>query len=103
MVDYQKLLTIEELADFLKVSKITIRNWVKSGTMPKDCYIRAGSRTYRFDKEKVMEAFSPEPDPKEEEDDASSDAPEQLPFDLEETEKHEPFLLDWSDDDEGEL
>lgn len=101
MVDYQSLLTIEELADFLKVSKATIRAWVRNGTMPKDCYIRAGSRTYRFDKDEVRKAFAPEPD--EQEDDASSDAPEQLEFDFEEPEKHEPILLDWSDDDEGEV
>jgi len=39
--------TIDELADHLKVKISTIRTWIKLGKLPADAYLRV-SNTYRF-------------------------------------------------------
>jgi excisionase family DNA binding protein len=39
--------TIDELADYLKVKISTIRTWIKLGKLPADAYLKV-SNTYRF-------------------------------------------------------
>lgn len=48
--------TIKQIADYFKVSVSTIRNWVRSGTIPEDTYIKAGE-TYRFNLDRVEKAL----------------------------------------------
>lgn len=51
-----KLVTIEELAEYLSVSVPTLRSWVRRGYIPGSAYIKAGP-TYRFDKADVRAAL----------------------------------------------
>lgn len=39
--------TIDELADYLKVKISTVRTWIKLGKLPADAYLKV-SNTYRF-------------------------------------------------------
>lgn len=48
---YQQLLTIDEVADYLRVKKRTIYEWLKSGKIPA---IKAVGQ-WRFKKEKIDE------------------------------------------------
>jgi|TARA_R110002012_G_scaffold190155_2_gene357728 excisionase family DNA binding protein len=52
-----KYLPIEDLANHLSVTVSTIRQWVKQGHIPTDCYIKVGAKTYRFDVPSVVEAL----------------------------------------------
>jgi len=47
---------IKEVADYFNVSVSTIRNWVRSGTIPENTYIKAGE-TYRFSLDRVENAL----------------------------------------------
>ena len=47
---------IKDVADYFKVSVSTIRNWIRSGTIPDDTYIKAGE-TYRFNLDRVEKAL----------------------------------------------
>lgn len=44
--------TLEELAEYFKVSNSTARKWVSSGFIPEDTYIKSG-KVYRFNLEAV--------------------------------------------------
>jgi DNA-binding transcriptional MerR regulator len=50
------IVDVKELADVLGVSIQTIRNWVRSGLIPPDTYIKA-ERTYRFVVDDVVKAL----------------------------------------------
>jgi len=52
-----KYLPIEDLANHLSVNVSTIRQWVKQGHIPADCYIKVGAKTYRFDIPAVVESL----------------------------------------------
>jgi|DEB0MinimDraft_10_1074344.scaffolds.fasta_scaffold31913_3 excisionase family DNA binding protein len=47
---------IKDVADYFNVSVSTIRNWIRSGTIPEDTYIKAGE-TYRFSLDRVENAL----------------------------------------------
>ena len=49
IMGYQQLLTIEEVADYLRVKKRTIYEWIKTGKIPA---IKAVGQ-WRFKKEKI--------------------------------------------------
>lgn len=61
---------IEDVAKHFIVSVSTVRMWVRTGTIPKDTYIKVG-HTYRFDLPKVVAALT-----------AAPKEPEQLEFDF---------------------
>ena len=48
-----KLVPIEEVAEYCGVSLSTVRNWLRNGTIPKDIYMKVG-KTIRFDLELVL-------------------------------------------------
>lgn len=48
------LLTIEELAAWLRVNESTVRDWMRSGALP---HLRFGSRVVRFDPDEVLSAI----------------------------------------------
>ena len=49
----QELWTLEDVADYLRVSTATIRRWTNSGKL--HCYRLGGNRERRFSKEKVLQ------------------------------------------------
>ena len=74
--------TIEAVAKYFDVSTSTVRMWVRTGVVPKGCYVKLG-RTYRYNLlqlvDKLMHAQQDEviaPPPES--------APEQLELDLDE-------------------
>ena len=66
--------TMAELAEILDVNKVTIREWILKGYIPKYTFIKVG-RTFRFDRDQTIEALkksnADEPD-----------APQQLELDF---------------------
>ena len=46
------LWTLEEVADYLRVSTATVRRWTNRGELP--CYRIGGNQERRFSKEQVM-------------------------------------------------
>ena len=52
--DSSQIMTVEEVADFLKLSKITIYKLVKKGQLPG---FRVGN-SWRFRKDKILEIIS---------------------------------------------
>jgi excisionase family DNA binding protein len=52
--------TIEEVAKHFAVSVATVRKWVKSGTIPKNTYLKIGN-TYRFHLQDVTAALTGRP------------------------------------------
>ena len=48
----QRYFTVKEIANYLRVSEGTIRNWVRLGKIP---HLRANRWSIRFDKETIDE------------------------------------------------
>lgn len=48
--------TMQELADYLKLSIVCVRSWVRKGYIPHNTYIRVAG-TYRFDRAAVVRAL----------------------------------------------
>ncbi len=57
----EKMVTIDELARYLTVSKSTIRGWIRRHLLPPECYVKIGN-TYRFSIPKIVDTFKPEAD-----------------------------------------
>ena len=52
----QQYRTINEVADYLRVSPATVRKWVGKGQIPVGCYIHIEG-TYRFHLERLEKAL----------------------------------------------
>jgi hypothetical protein len=48
--------TMQDLANFLKLSVVCVRGWVRRGIIPHNTYIRVAG-TYRFDRAAVVRAL----------------------------------------------
>jgi excisionase family DNA binding protein len=53
LVPEDKMMTIQETAEFLDVSKVTLHNWKKNGKLP---YLRLGKRVF-FSQKEIVEAM----------------------------------------------
>ncbi|MFC2125549.1 helix-turn-helix domain-containing protein [Bacteroidota bacterium] len=53
LVPEDKMMTIQETARFLDVSKVTLHNWKKNGKLP---YLRLGKRVF-FSQKEILEAM----------------------------------------------
>lgn len=60
-IDVEQVLTVQELAEYLKLTKVTIYKYVKEGKIPGR---RVGSR-WRFDRDKIDEMLRREGESKE--------------------------------------